>query len=86
MSGELAMATGRGNGEQEREKKKLYGQKEYSHNSNRTNLLTIDEHEGYKRRWFLDRMKEEWNKIYEDIPISAQAFRDMHQNFGVTKC
>lgn len=37
----------------------------------------IGEHEKYKQREFLNRVKEAWrNKISEDIPTSAQALRD----------
>lgn len=40
----------------------------------------------YKGREFLNRVKEAWrNKISEDIPTSAQALRDMQQNFRNTK-
>ena len=40
------------------------------------NLLKIEEHERLGGRGFIKRMKEAWDAIYGDKPMSAQTLRD----------
>lgn len=41
----------------------------------RINLLGVKEHKKTCRREFMNRVKETWGKIYEDMPIRALALR-----------
>ena len=45
-------------------------------NDMRINLLKIHHRERKKGRGFMRRIKEAWDKIYDDMSISAQTLRD----------
>ena len=45
-------------------------------NEMKINLLRIEDPEKSKGRGFMKRMKEAWNLIYDDKPVSAQCLRD----------
>ena len=48
-------------------------------------FLRIEEQERNKGRGFMKRMKEEWDLIYEDKPMSAQCLRDNTAKFRKDK-
>ena len=45
-------------------------------NEMKFNLLRIEDQERSKGRGFMKRMKEAWDLIYDDKPVSAQCLRD----------
>ena len=45
------------------------------------NLLRIEEQERSRGRGFMKRMKEAWDAIYEEKPMSAQCLRDNAARF-----
>jgi hypothetical protein len=49
------------------------------------NLLRIEEQERSRGRGFMKRMKEAWDSIYEDKPMSAQCLRDNAARFRKDK-
>ena len=50
-------------------------------NEMKINLLRIEEQERSKGRGFIKRMKEAWDSIYEDKPMSALCLRDNAARF-----
>ena len=42
----------------------------------KSSLLRIEDQERSKGRGFMKRMKEAWDLIYDDKPVSAQCLRD----------
>jgi hypothetical protein len=49
------------------------------------NLLRIEEQERSRGRGFMKRMKEAWDSIYEDKPVSALCLRDNAARFRKDK-
>ena len=49
------------------------------------NVLKIYQKERAKGRGFMKRMKEAWDTIYDDIPMSAQTLRDNAAKFQKDK-
>jgi len=45
-------------------------------NETKINLLKIEERDRKRRRGFMKRMKEVWDAIYRDIPMSTSTLRD----------
>ena len=54
-------------------------------NEMKINLLTIEERERSRGRGFMKRMKEAWDSIYGDKPMSAQCLRDNAARFRKDK-
>ena len=52
-------------------------------NEMKINLFTIEEQK--RSRGFMKRMKEAWDAIDEEKPMSAQCLREMQQNFAKIK-
>ena len=54
-------------------------------NDMKINLLKIHHRETKKGRGFMRRMKEAWDTVYDDMPISAQTLRDNTARFQKDK-
>ena len=50
-------------------------------NEMKVNLMKIEERERNRGRGFMKRMKEAWDTIYVDKPMSAQTLRDKAARF-----
>ena len=54
-------------------------------NEMKINVLKIYQRERAKGRGFMKRMKEAWDMIYDDMPMSAQTLRDNAARFQKIK-